>query len=332
MVYSHSSLATFEQCKTKFRFMYLDKLEQEFTNKKLADIGSKVHLAIEHNDDAYVLDNMEAFVMFNYAKQLLNDIHEEKQFELHLACDKYGNHVNYDSSKALLHGVVDMVAGFKLYDWKTGYATPTPVQLGIYFLLATANDIKLDELIYIMLRKQTFSSLIPNYDLLSSTRKWLTQIISQIESETEFLPSPGRHCAFCPFSQKCSAENEIYAESPEHWLACYVSATVRRQQLLLNLKEFVQKTGTSIKYMDFEFGISSKETISAIDKKKLMDKLRYDGVLSALANIEPSEYPALLKQFPGYSKFFRRTLRDTIGFKELEVQPQLDINQHILEE
>lgn len=45
--YSHSSLGTFEQCKLKFKFNYIDKLEEDFENTIEAFMGSMVHETLE---------------------------------------------------------------------------------------------------------------------------------------------------------------------------------------------------------------------------------------------------------------------------------------------
>lgn len=46
-VYSHSRLSTFEQCKLKFKFAYIDKIKPDFPTSIEAFMGSRVHDALE---------------------------------------------------------------------------------------------------------------------------------------------------------------------------------------------------------------------------------------------------------------------------------------------
>ncbi len=46
-VYSHSKLSTFEQCKLKYKFKYIDKIVPEVEKSIEAHLGSCVHLALE---------------------------------------------------------------------------------------------------------------------------------------------------------------------------------------------------------------------------------------------------------------------------------------------
>ncbi len=52
VVYSHSRLSTFEQCRLKFKYKYLDKIEPEIVSTVEAFLGSRVHDALEklYND------------------------------------------------------------------------------------------------------------------------------------------------------------------------------------------------------------------------------------------------------------------------------------------
>ncbi len=46
-IYSHSKLSTFEQCKLKYKFKYIDKIVPEVEKSIEAHLGSSVHLALE---------------------------------------------------------------------------------------------------------------------------------------------------------------------------------------------------------------------------------------------------------------------------------------------
>lgn len=46
-LFSHSRLATFENCRLKFKYRYLDKLKTETAQGIEAFMGSVVHLALE---------------------------------------------------------------------------------------------------------------------------------------------------------------------------------------------------------------------------------------------------------------------------------------------
>jgi len=46
-IYSHSKLSTFEQCKLKYKFKYIDKIVPKVEKSIEAHLGSSVHLALE---------------------------------------------------------------------------------------------------------------------------------------------------------------------------------------------------------------------------------------------------------------------------------------------
>lgn len=46
-IYSHSKLSTFEQCKQKYKFKYIDKIQPDFEQSIEAHLGSSVHNTLE---------------------------------------------------------------------------------------------------------------------------------------------------------------------------------------------------------------------------------------------------------------------------------------------
>jgi RecB family exonuclease len=71
MQYSHSRLSTFEQCKQKFKFRYIDKAEAEIENTVEAFMGSRVHEALEK------LYKELKFEKLNSLQDLLDFYHQE---------------------------------------------------------------------------------------------------------------------------------------------------------------------------------------------------------------------------------------------------------------
>lgn len=159
-VYSHSRLSTFEQCKLKFKYSYLDKFKPDFPTSVEAFIGSRVHDTLEklykdlkYNKQNSIQELIEYYnsewkdkwtedikiVKTEFSQENYRDTGERfirayyekhKPFDQHttIATEMYVT-VDLEDGKKL-QGYVDRLSSddngvYYIHDYKTGNSLPT---------------------------------------------------------------------------------------------------------------------------------------------------------------------------------------------------------------
>jgi len=317
MAYSFSALDTYVRCPARYFFKYIQKETPLFTNDGFANLGKNIHSAIEHNDISYVMDSVEGIGMYRYAMSVCP---RGARHEVKLAVNRDGQAVSFDAKDAFVYGIIDAIHDGCIYDWKSGYKEPSPRQLGVYHLLAEANEIPIYKLVFVMLRKQTITEVQADYELFEATKKWLQQTIDEIERCTDFYPKPSSTCLYCEYVKKCTEKHVIDTDTPEAILQAYIMASNAKQALSEQLKRYVIETGKNVTTGEFEFGVTRSEVLSVRNKKELIEVLRADGLLEQFSTIESKDYKKLLAEYPQYSNFFKTSFRNTVGLTGISIE------------
>ena len=326
MAYSFSQLGVYERCPARYKFQYIDKAKPSYVNQDLARLGVNVHTAIEKDDVAFVMNSVEGRNMYYYAKELLKSIPKERTFELKLAIDENGLPVSFDSDKAFLRGVIDLVAGFTLYDWKTGFKEPTPAQMGMYYLLCTGNDIYVNSAVYVMLRSQKAVMVDLDYQLMDDAKKWIEKTVTSITRDKEFERRVGKSCDYCPYRQNCLEALGESEDTQQNRLAKYIVLSSELDEIKSDLKKYVQETGLTVKSGEIEFGTNITEFLTVKSKPKLLEALKSANLIENFATISSDQYPNLLEMHPEFSCHFKRSIRETVGIKKFSLNALEGVN------
>ena len=164
MIYSHSRISTFEQCKLKFKFQYIDKITPEIGQSIEAHLGSVVHTTLEwlyHQVTKKELPTIEETI-FYYAEKWQEEFTEDivivkKQFTEKYYFNKgvgflvnyYTKHSPFDEKTIAIEHKIELdlteeikLIGFidrlvhnldndeiEIHDYKTGNSLPTEKQI-----------------------------------------------------------------------------------------------------------------------------------------------------------------------------------------------------------
>jgi len=157
--YSHSRLSTFEQCKLKFRYQYIDHIETEIENTVEAFMGSLVHETLEklYKDISFAkINSLQELITF-FRKRWEEDwsdailiVREQYSAENYremgerFITDFYKRYQPFNEGKTvglenremvrigpyILQGYIDRLSSFpngvyEIHDYKTGNSLPT---------------------------------------------------------------------------------------------------------------------------------------------------------------------------------------------------------------
>ncbi|MBC7128920.1 MAG: PD-(D/E)XK nuclease family protein [Thermoplasmatales archaeon] len=243
MIYSNSSINSFETCPYRFKLMYVDRIKP--VRKSIeAFMGSRVHEALEklYRDKIYEktcsLEELLEFYNNRWEKEMNEQIFVAKEYDINnyrkmgerYLIDYYNTYKPFDEGKIIalekrivfpinenywIAGVIDRVmeldGKYEVHDYKTSIHLPTKQemendpQLAIYALsLKYFYDIEDVELVWHFL---AFNKEIrirkSNYE---DARKNLIDKINKIEraiKENEFPTSESSLCNYCEYQQIC---------------------------------------------------------------------------------------------------------------------------------
>lgn len=209
MAYSYSRISTFEDCKAKYNFSYLEKIDIPFIPSPAMERGTDIH------------NSVEAFIL-GQAEQLHPEIHQHYgQFffglrenyecmpEHRWAFDWDWREIDYDSPDAMVRGFMDLKLvpaddNIQVYEFKTGkiYPNHTSQQL-LYGTAALVQHPEIEGVdvtnIYFDLKKN--KKIYYPQAMLREYKPMWTKKIEEIENCEEFIPEPGYRCRWCRFSK-----------------------------------------------------------------------------------------------------------------------------------
>ncbi len=244
MIYSHSRLSTFENCKQAFKLRYIDKIDLGIESVE-AFMGSRVHNALEflyNKVKMGVIPEMGEILKY-YIDDWEKEVHEnirivKKQYTLSdykklgekCIIDYYSQHhpfkekvianekgIMIDIDGIKIRGFIDRLDWngdtLEIHDYKTGGTLPTQDKIDADRQLA----------LYQMAVQEMFPEA-KNYKLiwhylvfgkkLESTRTEedlkklksdIKRLVKEIENEKEYLPTVSRLCEWCEYKSICPA-------------------------------------------------------------------------------------------------------------------------------
>lgn len=226
--YSVSKIKTYDMCKLKYKLHYIDKIwpEEEPTDDII--FGRLVHKAAEIYD--VERDNRKEIVKLvkefpklgkDYKSMIGSTYKSVIDFlKRHTNPAKKELNLKFTFDNFSITGYVDrLIENDKTYtciDYKTSrYATTKyhMFQLKFYNLLVSKNyDVnpsKIRMMLYFPRPDQEEKKLFSKRDI-DLFEKELKDKVREIESNTDWSPTPGHHCKWCPFYKKkeCPATYE----------------------------------------------------------------------------------------------------------------------------
>lgn len=219
--YSLSRLSLYEMCPRRFKFKYIDKLPELVEDA--GQFGRLVHEMIakqlkgEGIDDLLVdLPDEERDRALDYVKKAISfDVGKVIGVEVKFAVDENLDVVDFESSKAVLRGIIDVVSEkdgeYYIWDWKTGRSKPTAFQIMFYAFVLYKN-LPISKAGYVLLSSN--EALLFDVDMtgLKLTAKKVDGLIKKLEQDEEFKPKAGPHCAYCSWIEKCPLNMIISAK------------------------------------------------------------------------------------------------------------------------
>ena len=225
MIVSVSKINAFRTCKYKYRLAYIDGVEQE--QSPSLKKGSDVHKALENLSADGVLNPIVVnFFKSNIGKKYLNLILTSQ----HEACFglKVKNGVvpcDFDDPDAFFHGIIDVLSGNTILDYKTGkkktFEAQDWKQLMFYaaWLFLAHPEYNEVYISYLYIEHDYENALTVNRVHLNSILKKLLSSVSEIANYTknptdEHIVSP--LCDYCGCRKYCRFYNALVSSRLEN--------------------------------------------------------------------------------------------------------------------
>ena len=220
--YSFSRIDSHRHCPRKFKYKYVDKVPEGYTDRTALLKGGAVHSVFEHYPDEsphklapdykHIVEN---FLKTNLGKEIFfgksvreYDFGITEDFEI---CD-------YNDSKAMFRGSIDFIRtddqGLILVDWKTGRAKEITYQdfsqlmwYAIFFFTkySKINNITIR---YVYVEHENHdNTLVLSREHLENYKKTLIDSIDTIETDSEFNKNQSKLCDWCAYKDHCNNDN-----------------------------------------------------------------------------------------------------------------------------
>lgn len=203
MAWSLTSLHTFEQCTLKYKYKYIQRLEEP--RSYAAARGVDKHKMVED----FVNDGVPLPPELDFYHGFLSNLKAAGgKPEVKLAMNKSWEPCDWKAEDVWWRGVLDMLVLTPkeaiVYDWKTGKIWPDHEQQRELYCIATAQHFpELQQMrgihVYVDLGKNR-QHVYHRSELRSLQAKWETRV-NRVTSAVEFFPNPSFKCRFCPFSR-----------------------------------------------------------------------------------------------------------------------------------
>jgi len=214
MIYSYSSISTFEQCPAKFNFAYnlRVKVEREPPSPAM-ERGTKIHNSV----DDYLQGKSEFLhpdIHKNYGQWMMG-IREGggtilPEWKWGITWDF--KPCSYDDQVCMMHGFMDLVvipddekANLPLYEWKTGKAYPEPhasqvCKYATALMIHHPERPGVDAMVTYFDQQDYKGIYYPN-GMMNNYQHMLRDSIDKIIFEKRFPTKPSFKCKWCKFSR-----------------------------------------------------------------------------------------------------------------------------------
>jgi len=235
MKVSYSKLSTFKECPFKYKCLYVDNLWHLKKDRPYLSMGNSVHLALRdffqvRNKSFRTLQNLVKLLKKHWVSKGYRDDREEKEYALRAwemlsrfyeRHDPYiillmveGNFSATIEDNLILSVRIDRVdklpnGGYELIDYKTGKNTDIEkeeedLQLTIYYLaLQYRYRIRPTRFNYYFLENNKKVTTSRNDKQIKQGLIGIKDLVKEIETTQEFLPTPNPFCSFCDFANIC---------------------------------------------------------------------------------------------------------------------------------
>ena len=271
---SYSALNLFEQCPLRFKIERVEKRKAEPTAPLL--IGSAVHAGIAAYVRHLQAENLQtditwsgqaleaaAAAMKKEGRNLDADEWDEvgRIFQSFISSHMFDPSVIAEvekMEKIPLNGlqfwaVIDLLEAeggrAKLRDWKSSWKVPSQAEVDRDFQLRVyawaVNKLYGFEEVECCLefvRHGAVRSTVIGPEEIAATEERILGAIQAIEAETEWAPTPGSHCSYCPWAGECTAP-ESEAEEPEALAGRILVLEQQLREAQAKLKEYCNEHG-----------------------------------------------------------------------------------------
>lgn len=209
MSWSFSSWSTYNKCPARYEYAYIFRLPRGPTSPSAAR-GTLIHSSIE----AFLnKDLQELPTEINFYTQFLTDLRDNETYklrpELKVALNDKWEVTEWDAPDVWFKGVLDLYVEADgrviVYDWKTGKEYPDhSAQREVYAIAAGAYGPEVSQIESFHVYLDSRQTRGTNYfrDLLPVLRNSWADKVSPMLSGKEYIPLPGFHCRYCPYSSK----------------------------------------------------------------------------------------------------------------------------------
>lgn len=219
--YSFSKISLWNQCPKKFKYKYIDKIEQTEINDKSLKRGLSFHSILENyngEESSIIDDTIFRFVKSELGqKYLISQVLDKSIRELQIGL-KYedGKFIIVDNcsySKSLaFYGKIDYVCiidnVLNLIDWKSGKYKDIKYQdynqllyYAIYFFLKEPKINKI-RISFVYIEHFLENDMILSREYLDKYIQSFKESISNVEY-SNFEKKPNMFCSNCPFNEYC---------------------------------------------------------------------------------------------------------------------------------
>lgn len=221
--YSYSKISTFQQCKRKFKYNYIDKIPQGDRDTTPLIKGGAVHSIFEKYPEAsthkrapdyqYIFD---VFLNSGLGKKyIFRESSREKTIRIN---KNFEADDNATKEETLFRGFVDYICTIddtvNLIDWKTGKLRDQKYQdfnqllfYSIYFFLKY-DHINTVRIAYVYVEHPEYeNAIVLERKYLDNYIHTLKSSINDIETETVFPKNITKLCDWCPFQEHCSSDD-----------------------------------------------------------------------------------------------------------------------------
>ena len=232
---SQSKSSVFKQCRLKYRYRYVDRIEESQTNADAMHFGSYIHKIFEDGIQATTYKELEDLAQKHASTYSFNDSYKEKIgiclknfLRLNASLNEVGDaELIYEVEAAddiTLNGIIDRVlqgtdGGYLIIDYKTGKREKSKLDLfadeqlqGYCYALHKLRNIPIEDI--------TVAHYYPLSDNLVSLQYSKAQISTYLRNKVEEVwkirkctktdlgPSRNQFCNWCGYKYVCPIFNE----------------------------------------------------------------------------------------------------------------------------
>ncbi len=292
-LYSYSKLSTYETCPQKYKFRYVDHLPS--LKGAPATFGIAVHKAIADEllgKPSNILnlpmeDFFRAKEMVDSATEISRGLGEIVDIERRFAYDD--GEVEWD--RGYFRGIIDLITkvkgGLGVWDWKTGYKTPSVFQVSLYaYYMQKLYGKPVEKMGYVLLNTNSILEFDPSFiPQAKEKEEWL---VKRIESDRNFKATPSEACSYCDYIDSCTL-NRAVTEARNNIEA------VKLYQSILVQKESLKKQQKILKgYVDNQAIDLGKGKVYSVELEPIYRKKKgydFDTLIRELA----MKHPELIK-------------------------------------